>query len=106
MILRACELHGYAPGRGVDYLDGTLFEAGFSLEGAAAYPVAVERYIRETGDDRIVEEPVLADTLYAAHDELSARRDPERPLYSGVGVGRERAAVQRPPVPARQLKVR
>ena len=83
LILRACELHGYAPGRGVDYLDGTLFEAGFSLEGAAAYPVAVERYIRETGDDRIVEEPVLADTLYAAHDELSERRDSERPLYSG-----------------------
>ncbi len=86
LILRACELHGYAPGRGVDYLDGTLFESGFSLEGAAAYPVAVERYIRETGDDRIVEEPVLADTLYAAHDELSGRRDPDRPLYrSEVG---------------------
>ncbi len=83
LILRACELHGYAPGRGVDYLDGTLFEAGFSLEGAAAYPVAVERYIRETGDDRIVEEPVLADTLYAAHDELAAHRDAERPLYRG-----------------------
>ncbi len=83
LILRACELHGYAPGRGVAYLDGTLFEAGFSLEGAAAYPVAVERYIRETGDDRIVEEPVLADTLYAAHDELSGRRDADRPLYSG-----------------------
>lgn len=83
LILRTCELHGYAPGRGVAYLDGTLFEAGFSLEGAASYPVAVERYIRETGDDRIVEEPVLADTLYAAHDELSVRRDAERPLYSG-----------------------
>ena len=83
LILRACELHGYAPGRGVDYLDGTLFEAGFSLEGAAAYPVAVERYIRETGDDRIVEEPVLADTLYAAHDELAAHRDADRPLYRG-----------------------
>ncbi|MGH7670393.1 MAG: hypothetical protein ACRENQ_12975 [Gemmatimonadaceae bacterium] len=83
LILRACELHGYAPGRGINYLDGTLFEAGFSLEGAAAYPVAVERYIRETGDDRIVEEPVLADTLYAAQDELLVRRDPDRPLYRG-----------------------
>ncbi|HEU4989982.1 MAG TPA: hypothetical protein VFT41_09375 [Gemmatimonadaceae bacterium] len=83
LILRACELHGYAPGRGVNYLDGTLFEAGFSLEGAAAYPLAAERYIRDTNDDRIVEEPVLADTLYAAHDELSARRDRDWPLYSG-----------------------
>ena len=82
LILRACELHGYAPGRGVHYLDGTLFEPGFSLEGAAAYAMAVERYIRDTDDDRIVEEPVLADTLYAAHDELSVRRDADRPLYS------------------------
>ncbi len=82
LILRACELHGYAPGRGVNYLDGTLFEAGFSLEGAASYPLAVDRYLRDTEDDRLVEEPVLADTLYAANDEIAARRDPERPLYS------------------------
>ena len=34
LLLRMCELHGYAPGRGVHYLDGTLFEPGFSLEGA------------------------------------------------------------------------
>ncbi|MFN8667283.1 MAG: hypothetical protein U0164_08765 [Gemmatimonadaceae bacterium] len=33
LILRACELHGYSPGTGVRYLDGTLFEPGFSLEG-------------------------------------------------------------------------
>ena len=33
LLLRMCELHGYAPGQGVHYLDGTLFEPGFSLEG-------------------------------------------------------------------------
>ena len=82
LILRACELHGYAPGRGVNYLDGTLFESGFSLEGAASYPLAVDRYLRDTEDDRFVEEPVLADTLYAAHDEIAARRDREWPLYT------------------------
>ncbi len=82
LILRMCELHGYAPGRGVHYLDGTLFEPGFSLEGAASYPLAVERYIRDTNDERIVDEPVLADTLYLAHDELAGRRDHDRPLYS------------------------
>jgi hypothetical protein len=32
LLLRMCELHG-APGRGVHYLDGTLFEPGFALEG-------------------------------------------------------------------------
>jgi hypothetical protein len=82
LILRGCELHGYAPGRGVNYIDGTLFESGFSLEGAASYPLAVDRYLRDTEDDRLVEEPVLADTLYAAHDEIAARRDREWPLYT------------------------
>ena len=81
LLLRACELHGYAPGRGVHYLDGTLFEPGFTLEGAAAYALATDRYIRDTGDDQIVEEPVLADTLYLSSDDLAARRDRRVPLY-------------------------
>jgi hypothetical protein len=82
LLLRACELHGYAPGAGVHYLDGTLFEPGFSLEGAVSYAIAADRYIRESGDDQIVEEPVLAETLYASWDDLAARRDQHVPLYS------------------------
>jgi hypothetical protein len=82
LILRACEVHGYTPGSGVRYFDGTLFEPGFSLEGAASYALAVDRYIRETNDDQIVEEPVLADTLYLASDDLAARRNQQIPLYS------------------------
>ncbi len=82
LLLRMCELHGYAPGRGVHYLDGTLFEPGFALEGVAGYPIATDRYIRDTGDDRVVDEPVLADTLYLAADDLDARRDKRIPLYS------------------------
>jgi hypothetical protein len=82
LLLRMCELHGYAPGRGVHYLDGTLFEPGFAVEGLAGYPLATDRYIRETGDDRVVDEPALADTLYLAADDLDARRDRRVPLYS------------------------
>ncbi|HEY9230222.1 MAG TPA: hypothetical protein VIP11_26450 [Gemmatimonadaceae bacterium] len=82
LLLRACELHGYAPGRGVHYLDGTLFEPGFALEGVASYPIATDRYIRDTGDDRVVDEPALADTLYLAAEDLDARRDKRIPLYS------------------------
>lgn len=82
LLLRMCELHGYAPGRGVHYFDGTLFEPGFSLEGVASYPLAVDRYIRDTGDDRVVDEPALADTLYLASEDLDARRDKRVPLYS------------------------
>ena len=82
LLLRMCELHGYAPGRGVHYLDGTLFEPGFALEGAAGYAIAADRYIRDTGDDRVVDEPVLADTLYLVADDLDSRRDKRIPLYS------------------------
>jgi len=82
LILRACEVHGYAPGSGVRYLDGTLFEPGFCLEAAASYALAVDRYIREANDDQIVEEPVLADTLYLASEDLAARRNENIPLYA------------------------
>ena len=82
LLIRACELHGYAPGQGVHYLDGTLFEPGFSLEGAASYAIAIDRYIRDSEDDQIVEEPVVADTLYLSADDLATRRDRNIPLYS------------------------
>ena len=82
LILRACEVHGYAPGSGVRYFDGTLFEPGFCLEAAASYALAVDRYIREANDDQIVEEPVLADTLYLSSEDLAARRNGNVPLYT------------------------
>ena len=82
VLLRMCELHAYAPGHGVHYLDGTMFEPGFTLEGVAAYPIAVDRYLRDTGDDAIVDEPAIGDALYAANDDLRERRDQRVPLYS------------------------
>jgi hypothetical protein len=59
-----------------------MFAPGFCLEGAAGYAVAVDRYIRETNDDHIVDEPIVADTLYLSSDDLAARRDRNVPLYS------------------------
>jgi hypothetical protein len=82
LLLRSCELHGYAPGIGVRYFDGTLFEPGFCIESASAYALATDRYIRDSGDDQIVEEPILADTLYGSHDDIVARRHEQIPLYS------------------------
>jgi hypothetical protein len=81
LLLRCCELHGYAPGQGTRYFDGTMFSPGFSVEGAAAYSIATDRYIRDTGDEQIVEDPVLADTLYLSADDLKARRDERAALY-------------------------
>jgi hypothetical protein len=82
VLLRICDLHGYAPGSGVHYLDGALFEPGFSLEGAAAFPVAVDEYIVQSGDDKIVEEPLLADALYNAFEDIESRRSKTFPLYA------------------------
>ena len=82
LLLRICEVHGYAPGQGTHYLDGTLFEPGFLLEGITAYPIAIDRYIRDTADDHVVDEPVIADALYGAHDDLKERRDENVPLYA------------------------
>jgi hypothetical protein len=82
LLLRCCEVHGYAPGQGTNYLDGTLFEPGFALEGVTAYPLAIDRYIRDTEDDQIVEDAVVGDTLFLCHDELVARRHRTLPLYA------------------------
>ena len=82
VLLRVCDLHGYAPGSGIHYLDGSLFEPGFSLEGAAAFPIAVDEYIVQSGDDRVVEEPLLADSLYNAFEDIEARKHKTLPLYS------------------------
>jgi hypothetical protein len=82
LLVRSCELHGYAPGQGVHYIDGTLFQPGFAIEGPAAFAIATDRYIRDTGDDQVVEDPIIADTLYLSHDDIVARRDERVPLYS------------------------
>jgi len=82
LLLRACEVLGYVPGEGLHYFDGTMFEPGFTLEGLAAYALATDRYIRATNDDQIVEEPILAETLYVSSEDLAARRDADVPLYS------------------------
>ena len=61
---------------------GTLFQPGFSIEGPAAFAIATDRYIRDSEDDQIVEDPVVADTLYLASEDITARRDERVPLYS------------------------
>ena len=81
LLVRTCELHGYAPGRGVNYIDGTPFDLTFCSDAVAAYPFAVDRYIAQTGDDRIVEDAPIAEALYAANDDLIACRHAALPLY-------------------------
>jgi hypothetical protein len=56
--------------------------AGLRARGVAAYPIAIDRYARDTGDSAIVDEPAIGDALYLAHDDLQDRRDRRYSLYS------------------------
>jgi hypothetical protein len=81
LLVRICELHGYAPGRGVNYIDGNPFDVGFCVDAVAAYPVAVDRYASQTHDDRIVEDISVADALYSAYEDLRVARHASVALY-------------------------
>ena len=82
LLLRICELHGYSPGRGVNYMDGTPFDQLSCLDAMAAYPVAIDRYVAQTGDDRVVDDAAIAEALYAAFEDITSSKHPTLPLYS------------------------
>ncbi|MEO7216623.1 MAG: hypothetical protein ABI026_00340 [Gemmatimonadaceae bacterium] len=82
ILMRICELHGYAPGRGVNYMDGTPFDQLSCLDGIAAYPIAIDRYVAQTGDDRVVEDAAIAEALYASFEDISTSKHSTLPLYS------------------------
>ena len=94
LLLRMCELHGYAPGRGVHYLDGTLFEPGFALEGVAAIRSRPTATSATPATIAIVDEPALADTLYLARrrSRRAARQARSAVLDRSEPVGRAGAA--------------
>jgi hypothetical protein len=82
LLVRICELHGYAPGRGVNYIEGTPFDHLSCLDAIAAYPVAIDRYVAQTGDDRIVDDAAIAEALYSAFEDLTTLKHPTLPLYA------------------------
>ena len=92
LILRACEIHGYAPGRGVHYFDGTLFEPGFTLEGAAAYAIATDRYIRDTArrPDRRGARPGRHAVPLVGRSRRPARQDAPALSHRGHALGHAR----------------
>lgn len=64
------------------YIDGTVLEPGFELDELCAPVIAVDRYIKQTGDRGFAEEPVIAAGLRSILGKLEARRHPEIALYS------------------------
>ncbi|HEY8393331.1 MAG TPA: glycoside hydrolase family 125 protein [Thermaerobacter sp.] len=64
------------PGEHSQYLDGTVLYPGWELDQAAAWPLALARYLRATADATILEEPAVRDGLRAVLAAAEAQRDP------------------------------
>jgi hypothetical protein len=77
----------------VHYFDGTLFSR-LLHRGPAAYAIATERYIRDSNDDQIVEEPVSPTRSISRLDDIAARRDATHPAvrHGSDAFGRAGAA--------------
>jgi len=76
-MLSALELHAQRAGQGVRYMDGGLLAPGLSTASAALWPVAIERYARDTGDTSLFEDPLVQELLRDLDGMLAARLHPE-----------------------------
>ncbi|MEO5511043.1 MAG: hypothetical protein ABIS27_10485 [Longimicrobiales bacterium] len=77
-VLRdAFELYSAQPGLQWRYLDGGVITPGFCLEQALLYPLALDRYVRETGDDSILDDPLVQDVLREIDGALDSRLHPD-----------------------------
>jgi hypothetical protein len=63
VLLRAFEQYSHRAGAHIHYLDGNVLSGSFALDQFCAYGVALDRYLRETGDETILEEAIIGDVL-------------------------------------------
>lgn len=77
VLLRALEQFSHQPGAELHYLDGGLLSPSFSLDGFCAYALAIDRYTRETGDESILDEPIVGEVLRDLDDLILDRLHPE-----------------------------
>jgi len=54
LLLIAYQRHLRHPGEHSQYIDGTVLYPGFELDQLAAFPIALARYLRETGDASVL----------------------------------------------------
>lgn len=63
------------------YIDGTLLEPGFELDELCAPVIALERYIRISHDDRILQEPCIRAGITDILEKLQTKKHPDTELY-------------------------
>ncbi|MFO7951681.1 MAG: glycoside hydrolase family 125 protein [Bacillota bacterium] len=64
------------------YINGTLLYPGFEMDQLAAYFLALEHYLGQSGDDSILDEPEIYKGLYTLVDKVFDHFDPDAGLYS------------------------
>lgn len=64
------------------YIDGTVLYPGFELDELAAYVVALEAYVRQAGDDSLLQSRVIVDGLESIEEVFWGRRHPRHTLFS------------------------
>src|SRR5690606_34652473 len=72
-LLRAFEQYSHHPGAPIRYLDGAALSPGAALDQLAMYPIAVDRYVRETRDEGLLDEPIVHDVLAEIDEALFDR---------------------------------
>ncbi|MDO5435139.1 MAG: glycoside hydrolase family 125 protein [Clostridia bacterium] len=64
------------------FIDGTVLEPGFELDELCAPVIALDRYIRRTGDTAILSEPAVAGAVSRVLRTLDEKKHPTVELYA------------------------
>ena len=82
VLLAAFGRYARHPGAHSQYLDGTVLYPGFELDQLAAYPLALDRYLRTTRDESVLGEPAVRRGLERIEAALREQKHPEAQLYA------------------------
>ncbi len=82
LLLTVYRRHIKNAGDHAHYINGTVLYPGFELDQLAAFFLALEHYIRHSGDNSIIEEEVIREGLNTLTDKAFDHFDPHSGLYS------------------------
>jgi hypothetical protein len=77
VLVRAFEVYSDRPGQRTRYVDGGILAPGFALDQLCAYGLALERYVTTTGDETLLDEPLVQDVLREIDEHLWSRLHPQ-----------------------------
>jgi hypothetical protein len=79
-MFRVFDLASERSGEHVRYIDGGAFDSGFVLEQMLLYAWAVDRYLRVTGDEAVLDDPLVRHIIQETDTAAFMRLHPEHML--------------------------